>query len=50
MSVITNRRRAGVSRVGGTDAGEGLALLDSGSLAVGFFLLYKKRLIKKHQQ
>jgi hypothetical protein len=36
--------------VGGTDAGEGLARLDSGSLIAGFFLLYKKGLIKKHQQ
>jgi hypothetical protein len=32
------------------DAGEGLACLDSGSLAMGFFLLYKKRSIKEHQQ
>jgi hypothetical protein len=28
--------------VSGTDAGEGLARLDSGSLIAGFFLLFKK--------
>jgi hypothetical protein len=36
--------------VGRTDAGEGLTRLDSGSLVAGFFLLYKKRSIKEHQQ
>jgi hypothetical protein len=33
---------AGTSGVGGTDAGEGLARLDSGSLTAGFFLLYNR--------
>jgi hypothetical protein len=32
------------------DAGEGFARLDGGSLTVGFFLLYKKGLVKEHQQ
>jgi hypothetical protein len=31
-------------------AGEGLARLDGGSLAAGFFLLSKKGLVKKQQQ
>jgi hypothetical protein len=41
---------AGMSGVGGMGAGEGLARLDSGSLTVGFFLLYKKGLVKEQQQ
>jgi hypothetical protein len=41
---------AGTSGVGGMGAGEGLARLDSGSLIVGFFLLYKKGLVKEQQQ
>jgi hypothetical protein len=31
-----------MSGVGGMDAGEGLARLDSGSLTAGFFLLYNR--------
>jgi hypothetical protein len=34
----------GASGVCGTAAGEGLALLDGGSLTAGFFLLSKRRL------
>jgi hypothetical protein len=40
---------ARMSGVGETEAGEGLACLDGGSLTAGFFLLYKKGFVKKQQ-
>jgi hypothetical protein len=50
MSVVASRRGSWYVRGRRTNAGEGLARLDSGSLTAGFFLLCKKISKKKHHQ